>query len=80
MWGETVDMSDLEQTVWPKLAAIDERLWSPRALTAAGATAATARMAAFRCLLNRRGVHAAPIHNANARTGPPGPGACETQR
>lgn len=27
MWGETVDASDLEPTVWPKLASIAEKLW-----------------------------------------------------
>ena len=29
MWGETVDASDLEQTVWPREAAIAEKLWTP---------------------------------------------------
>jgi len=78
MWGETVDMSDLEQTVWPRLAAIAERLWSPKADTSSFAPV-LGRMEAFRCLLNRRGVHAAPVNNANARSAPPGPGSCYTQ-
>ena len=30
----------------------------------------------FRCLLNRRGVAAAPVDNPMARTAPPGPGSC----
>ena len=78
MWGETVDESDLEQTVWPRLAAIAERLWSPRAVVG-NVTDALPRIEYFRCLLNRRGVHAAPVNNADARSSPPGPGGCLTQ-
>lgn len=78
MWGETVDMSDLEQTVWPRLAAIAERLWSQRDVVG-NVAEATPRIEYFRCLLNRRGVHAAPVGNALARSAPPGPGGCLTQ-
>lgn len=31
--GETVDTSDFQQTVWPRLGAIAERLWSPKNAT-----------------------------------------------
>jgi hexosaminidase len=78
MWGETVDTSDLAQTVWPRLAAISERLWSPKGTT--DAKAALPRIEAFRCLLNRRGIAAAPVNNKNARTAPSGPGSCLQQR
>lgn len=78
MWGEHVDASDLENTVWPKLAAIGEKLWSPRAATT-NADAALERIENFRCLLNHRGVSAAPVNNANARDAPPGPGSCYEQ-
>jgi hexosaminidase len=78
MWGEHVDISDLESTVWPKLAAIAEKLWSPRAFTSAAdaVTAAQPRIERFRCLLNARGVHAAPVNNADARDAPAHPGSC----
>jgi hexosaminidase len=79
MWGETVDTSDLAQTVWPRLAAIGERLWSERSATQSSANAHP-RIEAFRCLLNRRGIEAAPVNNANARTSPPNPGSCLQQR
>jgi hexosaminidase len=77
MWGETVDTSDIEQTVWPRLAAIAERLWSPREIN--DPTDAHDRIVAFRCLLNRRAVAAAPTDNKNARSAPPGPGSCYKQ-
>jgi len=77
--AQTVDASDLEQTVWPRLAAIGERLWSPAANSASSAVAEE-RMEDFRCLLNRRGVKSAPVNNANARSAPPQPGSCLEQR
>lgn len=77
MWGETVDTSDIQQTIWPRLGAIAERLWSPRSLTSADS--AKERFAAFRCLLNRRGVAAAPHNNPTARKSPPRPGSCYAQ-
>ena len=80
MWGETVDASDIEQTVWPRLAAIAEKLWSPRADTS-DARAALPRLEDFRCrVLNGRGIAAAPVNNSGARQAPPGPGACRKQR
>jgi len=78
MWGETVDASDLEQTVWPRMAAIAERLWSPKDTT--DADAALPRIEAFRCLLNSRGIAAAPVNNENARDAPPSPASCFEQR
>jgi hexosaminidase len=82
MWGETVDVSDIDSTVWPRMAAIGERLWSPQAAVDAAQTDGTAhkRISAFRCLLNRRGIRAAPVNNAGARSAPPGAGGCYDQR
>ena len=37
------------------------------------------RLAEFRCLLNRRGVRAAPVLGGVARSAPPGPGSCLVQ-
>ena len=78
MWGETVDTSDIGQTVWPRLASIAERLWSPRDIVG-NITDALPRIEYFRCLLNRRGVRAAPVKNPAARSAPPGPGSCLKQ-
>jgi hexosaminidase len=76
-WGETVDTSDALQTIWPRAAAIAERLWSPRTTTDLGS--ATGRIVSFRCLLNQRGIQAAPVDNTVARSNPPNPGSCYWQ-
>eukprot|EP00747_Dinoflagellata_sp_TGD_P053407 gnl/TRDRNA2_/TRDRNA2_148433_c1_seq1.p1 gnl/TRDRNA2_/TRDRNA2_148433_c1~~gnl/TRDRNA2_/TRDRNA2_148433_c1_seq1.p1 ORF type:complete len:137 (+),score=22.47 gnl/TRDRNA2_/TRDRNA2_148433_c1_seq1:149-559(+) len=76
-WGEMIDPSDIEQTLWPRLAAIAERLWSPREIN--NSAAALSRLSAFRCLLHDRGVAAAPLRNKEARAAPPGPGSCFDQ-
>jgi len=78
MWGETVDVSDIEQTIWPRMAAIAERLWSPRDVN--DTKAAEPRYAYFRCLLNQRGIEAAPYNNSAARQPPNMPGSCYLQR
>ena len=71
LWGELVDISNLEAKMWPRLAAIAERLWSPRAKLGT-ARDATARLIAFRCLLVLRGVGTAPVTSAS----PQAPGSC----
>lgn len=77
MWGETVDGSSLEATVWPRAAAVAERLWSHRAVNMTGASRGIEeRMHAFRCLLLKRGIGTAPLTNGVARTAPGGPGGC----
>lgn len=81
MWGETADTSDVQQTIWPRAAAAAERLWSKReAVSARNITLAILpRLHYFRCLLNRRGVQAAPVTNKYARQPPIGAGSCYEQ-
>ena len=76
MWSEGVDAGDLFNTVWPRAAAVAEKLWS--AWEVDDVLAATPRYASFRCLLNSRGIGAAPHKNA-FRTAPLGPGGCLDQ-
>ena len=72
MWGETADPSDVLATVWPDLAAIAERLWSPR--NATDPLLAEPRLESFRCHLEERDVPVTAINNAQSRTALPGPG------
>ncbi|KAJ6900462.1 beta-hexosaminidase 1 [Populus alba x Populus x berolinensis] len=81
MWSETADTSVVQQTIWPRAAAAAERLWSNRETISSGNITLTAlpRLHYFRCLLNRRGVQAAPVTNYYARQPPSGPGSCYEQ-
>ena len=78
MWGESVDGSNLHATVWPRAAAVAERLWSG---TAGGANDASwgveERLQDFRCLLLRRGIGAGPVWGAVARAAPNAPTSCK---
>merc|ERR1711968_387264 len=78
MWAEKVDVSDLENTVWPRAAAVAERLWTPQ--DKMDVDKAQARLEAFRCLLIGRGIGAAPVKNHYARKAPKEPGSCYDQR
>jgi hexosaminidase len=93
MWGETVDASDLENTVWPRAAAVAEVLWSPLNQLVRPASSSSKeggstvdlstvedRLESFRCLLTQRGVAAAPVTNIQARYAPKEPGSCYAQR
>mmetsp|Transcript_29413 Transcript_29413/g.51568 ORF Transcript_29413/g.51568 Transcript_29413/m.51568 type:complete len:543 (+) Transcript_29413:86-1714(+) len=75
MWGETVDGGDMEQTIWPRLGAVAERLWSP---PGEHWSRAKPRLAAFRCLLLERGIPAGTLEG-HGRSTPPGPGSCGSQ-
>ncbi|CAL5094965.1 unnamed protein product [Urochloa decumbens] len=78
MWGEHIDASDIQQTIWPRAAAAAERLWTPIEKLAKDARSVTARLARFRCLLNQRGVAAAPLAGYG-RSAPSEPGSCQSQ-
>ncbi|CAI9090774.1 OLC1v1025611C1 [Oldenlandia corymbosa var. corymbosa] len=78
MWGEHIDGSDIEQTIWPRAAAAAERLWTPYEKLAKNPQEVAARLAHFRCLLNQRGVAAAPLAGLG-RVAPYGPGSCYQQ-
>jgi len=80
MWAETVDASDLFSTIWPRAAAFAERVWSENYEDLSSSDPVTEkRLQGFRCLLNRRGIDAAPVTNKIARNAPKNPGACLDQ-
>ncbi|KMZ57941.1 Beta-hexosaminidase, family GH20, partial [Zostera marina] len=82
MWGETADTSDVQQTIWPRAAAAAERLWNGiEATNTFGNISSNVfpRLEYFRCLLNKRGIAAAPVSNRYARQPPIGPGSCYDQ-
>ena len=72
VWGEWVDSSNLEGVMWPRLASVAERLWSPRGTSTSKAT--ELRLRAFRCkILLQRGI------GAGGASGIHGPGSCQDQ-
>ncbi|KAH7444628.1 hypothetical protein KP509_02G085700 [Ceratopteris richardii] len=79
MWGETVDASDIQQTIWPRAAAAAERLWSSLDGLAEDPEDVVPRLRHFRCLLNERGIPAASVLSSRGRDPPYGPGSCLSQ-
>ena len=75
-WGETMDGSDVLQTIWPRAAAAAERQWSYDVVTNSSDPSVAQRLQAFRCFMLERGIPVAPVTNAAARTAPAGPGSC----
>jgi hypothetical protein len=57
---------------------LEERLWTPLEKLAKDPSTVTARLARFRCLLNERGVAAAPLAGYG-RTTPSEPDSCIRQ-
>uniref|UniRef100_A0A7N0U6L8 Beta-hexosaminidase n=1 Tax=Kalanchoe fedtschenkoi TaxID=63787 RepID=A0A7N0U6L8_KALFE len=78
MWGENIDGSNIEQTIWPRAAAAAERLWTAYDNLAKNPSKVITRLAHFRCLLNQRGVAAAPLLG-QGREAPEEPGSCYAQ-
>jgi len=76
MWGETADGSDVLQTIFPRAAASAERQWSYDVVTNSQDPLVLPRLQQFRCHMLERGIPAAPVGNAQARTAPGGPDSC----
>lgn len=63
-WGEFIDAVNSVNRVWPRTAAVAERLWSPK--DANDVQEAAARLADLRCRMLSRGIAAQSM----------GPGFC----
>ncbi|CAF1621145.1 unnamed protein product [Rotaria magnacalcarata] len=61
LWGEFVDGTNLLARLWPKTAAVAERLWSAASVN--NSKDAQFRLDVHRCRLLRRGIPAQPILN-----------------
>ena len=72
MWAEQTDDANFESVVWPRTAAVAERLWtSPGRMGDTQdpgpggqlelSSEVLRRLASFRCLLHRRGIDAGPV-------------------
>ncbi|EDQ89607.1 uncharacterized protein MONBRDRAFT_25125 [Monosiga brevicollis MX1] len=59
MWSEQVSDISLHTRLWPRLAGVAERLWSPADIT--DAALAAQRLGAVRCKMAARGVPIGPI-------------------
>jgi hypothetical protein len=85
MWQEFIDGSNVLNTVWPRAAAVAERLWSPQGVN--DTAAAKPRLAQFRFLLQERGIPAGVLDFSKqssyglpeAGQPPDGPGSCLEQ-
>jgi hexosaminidase len=70
MWGEYVDETNLEATVYPRALAVGERLWSSAAaigtaedtVDSASYTDVQGRLKVQRCRMMQRGFQAAPVY------------------
>ena len=58
-WAEEIDATNVLQTLWPRVSAVAERLWSAQSVV--DADAAAPRLAEHRCRLVARGIPATPI-------------------
>eukprot|EP00747_Dinoflagellata_sp_TGD_P074484 gnl/TRDRNA2_/TRDRNA2_158336_c2_seq1.p2 gnl/TRDRNA2_/TRDRNA2_158336_c2~~gnl/TRDRNA2_/TRDRNA2_158336_c2_seq1.p2 ORF type:complete len:143 (+),score=24.91 gnl/TRDRNA2_/TRDRNA2_158336_c2_seq1:44-430(+) len=80
MWTELVDAATVDAAIWPRAAAVAERLWvGPpgvmRDRRERIPNSTEARLARFRCRLLERGIGASPLDGVG-RTGLQGPSSC----
>jgi len=74
MWSEQVDASNILMTIWPRTAAVAERLWSSQGQDASFRE----RFIRFRCLLTSRGIESGTI-NPSQRGMPHAPNGCGSE-
>ena len=85
LWGEKVDASDLDSTMWPRAAAFAERAWSANGDVVGEVNGTFTnftewRLQNFRCELDERGVYSESVKPRFARVAPSHPGSCLRQR